>query len=83
LRFRRLRLIKKAVLGILDKDGPGYPKLRDLGEDVWMQMRVEGGNKFQPATTDKGLKLYSMSVGTAWDIAMLVNFSITAEKGMI
>lgn len=80
--------IKKTVLGNLDKDEAGNPKLPDLVSEYTMQMKVKGGNKFRPALKDRGLQLYDVTVGTAVDIGfggymtgMMVHFSITAGKG--
>ncbi|KAH6845644.1 heterokaryon incompatibility protein-domain-containing protein [Chaetomium sp. MPI-CAGE-AT-0009] len=81
-------LIKNTVLGNLNKDEAGNPKLPDLAEEYTMQMKVTGGNKLRPALKDGGLQVYNVAVGTALDIGlgayatdMMVHFSITASKG--
>jgi hypothetical protein len=82
-------LIKATVLGNLNKDDAGNPKLPDLVKDCTMDMIVRGGNKFWPAMKDGGLQLYDVTVGTPskffsrMKLTGMVNFSITAGKGMI
>jgi len=81
--------VKQALLSIIGKDEAGNPKLPDLDTAYTMQLKVTGGNRSRPASKDDGLQLYHITVATSLDIALqgymtglLVNFSITAAKGI-
>jgi hypothetical protein len=61
-------LIKATVLGNLDEDDAGNPKLPDLVRGCALEMKVKGGNKFRPALKESGLQLYVVTVGTLSDM---------------